>query len=123
MKILLACVFFTQFIGASPAHAGFVNNRNEWEKLSVQQKLAYSEGIIDTIIIWHPSSKFVFDMENCLIDLNFRSSNISDLIEEKYRLLTNWELSPVNVAYMGIREVCLAHMNRARAARGDELLE
>ena len=106
--------------------AEFIKNRTDWNKLGPSQKAFYVMGMLDyqiSVVADEWLSQYNSDIESCIVDLGLTAGGISEIIDRGYEDLEKWEQPPIPVYFMGIRKVCLNHMNRARAARGDELLE
>ena len=109
------------------ASAGFMNKKSDWDQLDAFSKDGYVMGVFDQVETQYTDldmlNKYSTDLRNCVFDLELLSTHLVEIVENEYRELSNWDKPPKVVLSMGLRKVCLVHMNRARATRGDELLE
>lgn len=84
-------------------------------------------GLYDFQMTVHPGNEdtlqYYEDVNDCVIELELRAGDLIAIVDKGYEELENWERPPVAVYLSGIRRVCLANINRARAARGEELLK
>jgi uncharacterized protein YraI len=105
----------------------YVCNRSDWVRSDYMTKTGFAAGVITQATVLFSESPLTnmyrMDLSSCVLELNLYPSDFVRIIDQQYEDLANWEQSPATMLSLGLREVCLPHMNRARAARGDELLE
>ena len=126
MKLTSAIGFVIVVLGASAASAGYVGNKSDWDVMSDVQRQAYAMGAFD---IWAQTDAdaetltYKKDIFDCASGLSLDSDQLVQVINAEYGDLSSWELPPFSVMLSGLRKVCLAHVNRARAERGDAPLQ
>ena len=110
----------------SHASAGFMDNKGMWDNLSIRAQETYVMGAFDTYIgLFYddPDERaYQMDVISCTADLNINSTALLKIVNQEYSDLSSWERPPVSMLLSGLRKVCLDHMNRARAARGEPAL-
>lgn len=114
--------------------ACYLCDRSDWEGANELTKLgfvmgAYAEkstlmwGGDNRIGAYRDTNVYRDDLDTCVQDMALLARDLVDIINTTYLDLEMWELPPHIALGVGLHRVCLAHMNRARAARGDTLLE
>lgn len=128
MKHAGALIVVALMGSAAPADAVcFLCNRSDWAMQNEAVKIGFVMGVINeatTLLFEAPeTSKYRHDLASCLLDLQLTASDLIDVVDQQYQDLSNWEEGPSSMLNQGLRKACLSHMNRARAARGDEPLK
>jgi hypothetical protein len=126
MKLTAVIGLIVAVSGANDASAGYVNNKSTWDPLSQAQKEAYAMGAFD---IWHLTDAdadtlaYKNDIADCVVGLSLTSTQLVRAIDTEYNDLSSWDRPPIAVLLSGLRKVCLAQVNRARAERGETPLQ
>lgn len=104
-------------------HAGFVDNKVQWDAITLQNKHGYVMGVYDETMVQVTGqdqlNRFKNDLSDCAISLGLGSVQLTEIVDNEYKELQNWELPVVLVLSTGLRKVCLASINRARTVRGE----
>ena len=110
MKQFLLAASLLTFIG-SQASAGFQSNRGDWNDLPSAQKVGFVQGVLTE---W--MQRFTSDSESiiaqkekvsrCVIDEDFRGSDLVDIIDGHYTNLENWTDPPHIAVRVGLLKVC-----------------
>lgn len=122
-KIIGASVALLASSGAWAA-AGYVNNADQWGKLSPAEKAAYVQGLNDT-------ANFVFTNDDlqtgivkaartrCLIQTKMAPNLLSDVITSAYEKTPQLRGQPPMVVYIArLADVCRGIINEDRARYG-----
>jgi hypothetical protein len=108
---------------ATPAVAGFIENRSQWNSLSEAQKSAYAMGLLDARVqVADSTSEFAASNAArlaCLIELGITSSDLATIIDEGYaRNAERWSAPPIGVLLMETNVVCRTQLNAAMERGG-----
>ncbi|MDB5243573.1 MAG: hypothetical protein JWP57_4198 [Spirosoma sp.] len=128
MKIFRWAVPFLAALGvySSLDAATFLNTKADWDRMSVVEQSAYVMGAFDNsqmVRLGDGKNTFSTDLGRCVTDLGLTSKHMIDAVNAQYSDLSMWEFPPYAVLGMGLRKVCLAHINRARSERGEAPLD
>lgn len=84
-------------------------------------------GVVDTFL--QPADAFPelnsyrYDLYRCIDDMNPTPDDLRDIIDRAYEDDSMLESSPDFVLTAALHQMCLDHMNRARAMHGEEPLK
>lgn len=100
-------------------------DRSDWARMNESMRVGFVWGVIQTMLVGRAGAdnSYVHDLNACIDDLDLRAPDFIDIIENQYEDLELWEVQPDFVLGNGLRSVCLASINRARAARGEAPLQ
>jgi hypothetical protein len=110
----------------SPASADFIGGKAHWDELHASGKVGYVMGAYDVgkiPYVGSPVYRYVVDRGNCVSDMELSAIQLVEIVESEYSDLSKWDKPANNILSSGLRKICLDHMNRARAERGDRPLE
>lgn len=110
--------------GAAMAAAGYVNNADQWGKLSPAERAAYVQGLNDT-------ANFVFTNDDlqtgivkaartrCLIQTKMAPNLLSDVVTSAYDKMPQLRNQPPMVVYISrLSDICRTIINEDRARFG-----
>lgn len=125
-----ACVVVAVWSCFGSAFAqNFISGKVAWDALSDSARVGYVMGVFDRGRLFEPGelssphNKYIADIGKCAGDMGLTSTQMVEIVVSEYSDLSNWATPPSAALITGLRKVCLAHMNRARTERGDELLK
>jgi len=127
MKTKVLCAALCLGISSTPLPAMcYLCDRSDWNSSNQLTKTGFVMGAIAQLTVNFVGQEAVNaynnDLVACVVDLDLNAKDLVDIVDQKYLDLEQWEHPPHIAFSQGLREVCLAHMNRARAERGAELL-
>jgi len=110
-------------LAASPAWAGFVENRRQWNELTDAQKSAYAMGLLDARVQVSDASPEIVAINDarlvCLVELGIRSTDLATIIDEGYtRDPERWSYAPVAILLQETNAVCRTQLNAAMEEGG-----
>ena len=110
MKQVLLIVSLLMLIGTQ-ASAGYFSNRGDWKDLPEAQKAGFGQGVLSQYLqtFKNDSAAVIAEKEeiaNCVIDEDFRASDLVDIIDSHYTNLENWTDAPHNALRIGLLKVC-----------------
>ena len=125
MRLSIALAAVAAIISATPASAGFVNNRPIWNALSDQQKSGFVMAVIDNMMIADITSPYATaDSRAILACFNENSLTDGDLIElvdKGYEDPATWTSPAFGILYSAVlTKVCPYYVNRERTIDGLE---
>lgn len=128
MKKFGTLIFAAIITSTSSADAlCYICNRADWDKADYARKIGFVAGVIAEMTVNFTErpkiNRYRDDLSSCVVDLELSPIDLVSIVDQQYENLENWEWSPHKILSIGLRKVCLRHMNRARAARGDEILQ
>ena len=110
--------------GAASAAAGYVNNADQWNKLSPGEKAGYVQGLNDT-------SNFIFTNDDlatgiikaartrCLLQTKMAPNLLSDVITTAYAKIPEFRAQPPMIVYFNrLAEICRPIIIEERARFG-----
>jgi hypothetical protein len=126
MKLLSKTLMLSLLITA-PSYGDalcFACDRSDWNNMDSGTKHGFVMGSIQSQVymVEGADNTYVQDLRRCLLDMRLNSADLVDIVDNQYTDLAKWEHQPDIVLSMGVRQVCLAAINRARAKRGQEPL-
>jgi len=104
----------------------YVGGKVTWDGLNDSAKRGYVLGAFDagqTLYQGSLVNQYVMDIGQCVLDMQLSAHQLVEIVESEYSDLSKWDESANALLQSGLRKVCLGHMNRARAARGDKPIE
>ena len=110
---------------ATPAWAGYVENRTQWNALDAQRKADYSMGLFDGLAQVSPTDRVGIAhfraRSECVTALGITSSDLALLIDEGYAAdAGTWSLGPLAILLRQTNRVCRSQINAAVIAAGGE---
>ena len=113
----------TLVVIASPAWAGFVENRRQWNELTPSQKSAYAMGLLDARVQVSDASPEIVAMNEarleCLVELGIVSTDLPTIIDEGYaRDAERWSVAPIGVLLQETNAICRTQLNAAMVEGG-----
>jgi hypothetical protein len=127
MKLRSVLIASLMISNAAPTSAScYLCNRSDWEEQSYTAKLGFVMGAFGEHVQLSTVDElnaYPSDLSSCVMELELGSSDLVDIVNNQYQDLDRWGYAPHIVLALGLRSVCLKHMNRARQARGDDMLE
>ncbi|SDY84878.1 hypothetical protein [Citreimonas salinaria] len=122
---LLALIALAAATFAAPVSAAFVGNRSAWTQLDALGQFRYVQGFVDGWLgmdAGNPEmNQYMDDIRSCVIEMGLTARDFTEIVENQYEDLSNWEKPPYVMIIQGVREVCIGSINRARADRGQGL--
>lgn len=110
-------------ICTSSALAGFVDNKVKWDGMTNVEKHGYVQGWFDAsrVRVYGADelNQYKDDETACVFELGFGSTQLVQIVDRKYEDLENWDKPASHMLAVGVREVCLATINRLRSSRGE----
>lgn len=111
MKLLTITSAFLIMIFTQASSAGFLRDRQDWEKQSGQAQIGYAMGVLDEMIqhMYHDTPDTTSDKDQlvaCIVKLQLDSEALSDIIESHYSDLGNWQDPPKIALRIGLMKVC-----------------
>jgi hypothetical protein len=108
---------------APAAAAGFVNNRDGWMALQPQARMAYVQGLNDSLNFVFVDDTLVDALvkrarTRCLIDQKTTAAILSDRITMAYRDERNAGFAPTAIYILKMAEVCRSYVNEERQGFG-----
>lgn len=110
---------------ASPAWAGFIANRGQWNSLGQAQKAAYVMGLFDAraqVASGNDVHQAVMDArQQCIVDAGMNSDDLVTLIDDGYAADASvWTYPPVAIMLQQTNKVCRVQLNEALIAAGQQ---
>jgi hypothetical protein len=122
MKRIIATALVALSV-ASPAWAGFIANRVQWNALGSARQADYVMGIVDQTMLMDATSPYgqanAQGILDCMVALNLDNIALVTIIDEGYaRSASTWGDPPVLVLTREFTTVCRTYMNEERVSRG-----
>ncbi len=110
---------------ATPASAGYINNKADWNRLD--DRHSYVMGLYDGLAVTASNSledaAYSAGWHRCLQDNNITSVELVQMIDQGYAAdVANWSLPPISMMLRGMRRLCETQINEALANEGLEPL-
>ena len=110
MKQFLLAASLLTFIG-SQASAGYFDNRGDWKDLPQAQKVGFVQGVLTEWMQKYTTdstdiSSLKEDVQRCVLEEEFKGSDLIDIIDNHYTNLENWTNSPHIALRIGLLKVC-----------------
>ena len=110
MKHVTLTTIALSTILTSQAEAGFVKNRSGWEELTSDAKSGYVMGAYDWLSQVAPVENNLL-IEKCLLDKDFNSSDMIEIVNTFYSDRSKWEAPPFQALLLGLRKVCSKYLS------------
>ena len=96
---------------ATQAAAGFLVDRNDWNRMSLSSQNFYAMGNFDQIIVDITNDakrvkKMKDKIEKCALEMNLQSTDLVDIVNAHYQDLENWQHPPNVALLLGLGKVC-----------------
>lgn len=106
---------------ASPASAGYINNKAEWNRLD--DKHSYVMGVFDGLAVSTSDSKedqaYFFGWNRCSQENGLTSLEFVQMVDQVYAEdVSNWSLPPLSMMLKGLNRLCVTQLNEEREDLG-----
>lgn len=119
---LKLAAFFAMLIPAA-AHAGYVNNRQQWLALSFEARAGFAQGIADSLNYMYAddslSTALVKRARNrCLADQKTTAAILADRITTAYKDDRVANIAPTAMFMLTMADTCKSYINQERGNFG-----
>ena len=112
---------------ASPAFAGFIETRAQWQRMTQAGKLDYVTGLADGIMTYYEGEPFsearARGWRACLQTNELNNGEILQMVEAGYSDVANWSVGPLSILINQMNLVCKGYENVERQRLGIEPLQ